>query len=49
MPMAIDCTSPAHITRWSALGFRCFTFSADTGYLDEGARAANAAARAAAT
>jgi 2-keto-3-deoxy-L-rhamnonate aldolase RhmA len=48
MPMAIDCTSPEHITRWRKLGFCCFTFSADTGYLDEGARAANAAARAAA-
>ena len=48
MPMAIDCASPEHLKRWAALGFRLFTFGIDIGYLDEGARAAAAAARAAA-
>ena len=48
MPMAIDCASPEHLTRWSALGFRLFTFGIDIAYLDEGARAAATEARAAA-
>lgn len=47
MAMAIDCASAEHMSRWHALGFRFFTFSADIGYLDKGARAAAAAARAA--
>ena len=45
--MAIDCASDGHMARWHALGYRFFTFSADIGYLDEGARAAVVAARAA--
>jgi 4-hydroxy-2-oxoheptanedioate aldolase len=48
MAMGIDCASPEHMARWGALGFRFFTFSTDIFYLDEGARAAVAAARAAA-
>jgi len=48
MPMGIDCLTPEHITRWGALGFRCFTFGADFVYLEEGARAAVAEARTAA-
>jgi 4-hydroxy-2-oxoheptanedioate aldolase len=48
MVMGIDCLSPEHMARWGALGFRFFTFGADIFYLDEGARAAVAAARAAA-
>ncbi len=48
MPMGIDCLTPEHITRWGALGFRCFTFGADFVYLDEGAQAAVTEARAAA-
>ena len=44
----IDCLTPEHITRWGALGFRCFTFGADFIYLDEGAQAAATEARAAA-
>jgi len=45
MPMGIDCLSPEHITRWSTLGFRIFTFGADFIYLDEGSRDAAATAR----
>jgi 2-keto-3-deoxy-L-rhamnonate aldolase RhmA len=45
MPMGIDCLNAEHITRWSSLGFRIFTFGADFVYLDEGARAAAATAR----
>jgi len=48
MAMGIDCLTPEHISRWGALGYRCFTFGADFVYLDEGARAAVDAARAAA-
>ena len=48
MPMGIDCLSAEHITRCGALGYRCFTFEADFVYLEEGARAAVAAARTAA-
>ena len=48
MAMGIDCLTPEHITRWGALGYRCFTFGADFVYLEEGARAAVAAARTAA-
>lgn len=48
MAMAIDCVSPEHLSRWGALGFRFFSFGIDVGYLDEGARTAVAAARAAA-
>jgi len=47
MGMGIDCASPEHMARWHGLGYRFFTFSADIGYLDEGARTAVAAARAA--
>ena len=45
MPMGIDCITAEHITRWAALGFCFFTFTADIEYLDQGARAAVAAAR----
>jgi 4-hydroxy-2-oxoheptanedioate aldolase len=48
MAMGIDCLSSEHMARWGALGFRFFTFGADIFYLDEGARATVAAARAAA-
>jgi 2-keto-3-deoxy-L-rhamnonate aldolase RhmA len=48
MPMGIDCLTPAHISRWGALGFRCFIFGADFVFLEEGASAAVAAARTAA-
>lgn len=48
MPMGIDCLTPEHITRWAALGYRCFTFGADFEYLDAGARSAFSEARAAA-
>lgn len=48
MAMGIDCLSPKDLTRWGELGFRIFTFGCDFGYLDEGARDAAKAARAAA-
>jgi 2-keto-3-deoxy-L-rhamnonate aldolase RhmA len=48
MPMGIDCLTPAHISRWGALGFRCFIFGADFVFLEEGASAAVVAARMAA-
>jgi 2-keto-3-deoxy-L-rhamnonate aldolase RhmA len=47
MPMGIDCLQPDDLTRWGQLGFSFFTFGADFVYLDEGARAGVAAARAA--
>jgi 2-keto-3-deoxy-L-rhamnonate aldolase RhmA len=48
MPMGIDCLTPEHISRWGALGYRCFIFGADFVFLEEGASAAVAAARTAA-
>ena len=45
--MAIDAANPEAIARWGALGFRFFTISMDVEYLDAGARATAAAARAA--